>query len=86
MPAYSTRLKYESETWKLLPHNSSDVMGAVDPVWTESNWDVIKLRVYNVQDSSYDNLILLLGIGVTVLSYLAIGIAKAFIRKALKRD
>ncbi|KAI5648110.1 hypothetical protein M9H77_34115 [Catharanthus roseus] len=86
VPAYSTRLKYESETWKLLPHNSADVMGAVDPVWTESNWDVIKLRVYNVQDSSYDNLILLLGIGVTVLSYLAIGIAKAFIRKALKRD
>ncbi|KAJ7960071.1 Nicastrin [Quillaja saponaria] len=35
VPAYSTRLKFESGIWNVLPSNSSDTMGAVDPVWTE---------------------------------------------------
>ncbi|XP_059307232.1 nicastrin isoform X2 [Lycium ferocissimum] len=86
VPAYSTRLKYESETWEVLPHNSSDTMGAADPVWTESNWDTIRLRVYTVQDTRFDSWILLLGATVTVLSYIIIVISKAFITKALKRD
>ncbi|KAJ8551714.1 hypothetical protein K7X08_021729 [Anisodus acutangulus] len=86
VPAYSTRLKYESDTWEVLPHNSSDTMGAADPVWTESNWDTIRLRVYTVQDTRFDSWILLLGITVTVLSYIIIVISKAFITKALKRD
>lgn len=86
VPAYSTRLKFESETWKVLPLNSSNIMEAADAVWTESNWDTIQLRVYTIQGSSYDNLILLSGIAVTVLSYIATVIVKAFIRKALKRD
>ncbi|KAL3525034.1 hypothetical protein ACH5RR_013406 [Cinchona calisaya] len=86
VPAYSTRLKFESDTWKLLPLNSSDIIGAADPVWTESNWDTITLRVYTIQHSSYDRLILLLGIAVTVLAYLAIVITRSFIRKALKQD
>ncbi|KAM3283316.1 hypothetical protein P3S67_026961 [Capsicum chacoense] len=33
-PAYSTRLKYDTDTWEVLPHNSSDTMGEADPVWT----------------------------------------------------
>ncbi|XP_055828561.1 nicastrin isoform X2 [Solanum dulcamara] len=86
VPAYSTRLKYKSETWEVLPHNSSDTMGEADPVWTESNWNMIRLRVYTVQDTKFDQLILLLGITVTVLSYIIIVISKAFITKALKRD
>ncbi|CAN4126880.1 unnamed protein product [Withania somnifera] len=86
VPAYSTRLKYESDTWEVLPHNSSDAMGTADPVWTESNWDTIRLRVYTVQDTRFDQLILLLGITVTVLSYIVIVISKAFITKSLKRD
>lgn len=86
VPAYSTRLKFESETWKVLPLNSSNIMEAADPVWTESNWDTIQLRVYTMQDSSYDNLILFSGIAVTVLAYLAVLFVNAFIRKALKRD
>ena len=86
VPAYSTRLKYEYETWEVLPHNSSDTMEEADPVWTESNWDRIRLRVYTVQDSGFDLLVLLLGITVTVLSYIVIVISKAFITKALKRD
>lgn len=61
-------------------------MGEADPVWTESNWETIKLRVYTVQDTRFDTWILLLGIAVTVLSYIITVMAKAFITKALKRD
>lgn len=86
VPAYSTRLKFEADSWSVLPYNASDVLGEADPVWTESNWDVIQLRVYTVQDSSFDYLVLFLGISVTVLAYLTILIIKTFIRKALKRD
>ncbi|KAL2499032.1 Nicastrin [Abeliophyllum distichum] len=86
VPAYSTRLNYESGSWTVLPYNSSDDMSAADPVWTESNWDTISLRVYKVQNAAYDGLILLSGIVVTVLSYLLILITRTFIQKALKRD
>ncbi|KAK2968045.1 hypothetical protein RJ640_003779 [Escallonia rubra] len=86
VPAYSTRLNFESETWKVLPQNTSDPMGLMDPVWSESNWNTIQLRVYSVQNATYDHLILLLGILVTVLAYLAIVMVRTFISKALKRD
>ena len=86
IPTYSTRLEYESGSWKLLPPNSSDPMGVVDPVWTESNWDVIGLRVYTMQDTTYDRLILLAGLGITGFSYFAIEVTKAIIAKSLKRD
>lgn len=86
VPAYSTRLKFESGIWTVLPPNSSDPMGMSDPVWTESNWNAIGLRVYTVQDPGYDRLVLLGGISVTVLAYVAIVITRAFITKALKRD
>lgn len=86
VPAYSTRLKFESEIWKVLPPNSSDPMGLADPVWAESNWNTISVRVYTVQDASYDYLILVIGIAVTVLAYVAIAITRAFITKSMKRD
>ncbi|KAL6537670.1 hypothetical protein OROHE_012297 [Orobanche hederae] len=87
VPAYSTRLKYdESGSWIVLPINSSDIMSVEDPVWTESNWDTINVRVYIVQTAAYDHLILLLGILVTLFASLLIVIARAVIRKALKRD
>ncbi|KAI7753253.1 hypothetical protein M8C21_006781 [Ambrosia artemisiifolia] len=86
VPAYSTRLKYESESWTVLPPNSSDPMGAADPVWTESNWNTIRLRVYSIQGAAYDHLVLVSGVVVTALSYLLIIIIKAFIAKALKQD
>lgn len=86
IPAYSPRLKYESDMWKLLPYNSSDSMGQVDPVWTESNWNTIGLRVYTSQGATYDRLILGLGIAVTLTAYLVIAITRKFIAKALKRD
>lgn len=86
VPAYSTRLKFESGSWKVLPPNSSDPMGMVDPVWTESNWDAIGLRVYTVQDSTYDHFVLLGGISITVLAYVAIVTTRTFITKTLKQD
>ncbi|KAF3445173.1 hypothetical protein FNV43_RR14867 [Rhamnella rubrinervis] len=72
VPAYSTRLKFQSGTWIVLPSDSSDPMGMLDPIWTESNWNAIGLRVYTVQSVSYDRLVLLGGIAITVLAYLAI--------------
>lgn len=86
VPAYSTRLKYESGSWTVLPSSSSDMMGAKDPVWTESNWDQIRVRVYTVQNDAYDRVILLLGILVTLLAYLVIVVGRTLVRKALKRD
>ncbi|XP_044468163.1 nicastrin isoform X3 [Mangifera indica] len=86
VPAYSTRLKFESGTWNVLPSDSSDPLGLVDPVWTESNWDVIGLRVYTVQNASYDRLVLLGGVTITILACLAIVLTRRFITKALKQD
>lgn len=88
VPAYSTRLKYESAlgTWTILPPNSSDPMGEADPVWAESNWNVIGLRVYSVQGGGYDRAVFWSGVAVTVFSYFLIKIIKAFIAKALKQD
>ncbi|KAG5247266.1 nicastrin-related family protein [Salix suchowensis] len=86
VPAYSTRLNYESETWHVLPSDSSDPMGMVDPVWTESNWDTIRLQVYTAQNVAFDRLVLLAGIAITIMAYLAIVLTRVYIAKALKRD
>ncbi|XP_058108346.1 nicastrin isoform X2 [Magnolia sinica] len=86
VPAYSTRLKFEAESWHVLPANASDPMGMVDPIWTESFWDTISLRVYTVQSSAYDRFILLGGVAVTIAAYIAIIAARAFFTKALKHD
>ncbi|KAH9735420.1 Nicastrin [Citrus sinensis] len=84
--AYSTRLMFESGTWNVLPPNSSDSMGSVDPVSTESNWNTIGLWVYTIQNGAYDHLILIGGIAVTISAYFMIALARSFITKALKRD
>ncbi|KAK2440419.1 hypothetical protein P8452_19522 [Trifolium repens] len=86
VPAYSTRLKFESGVWSILPVNSSDKMGLVDPVWTESNWNTIGIRVYTVQIAAYDRVVLVGGITLTILAYLAIAVTRTFIAKATKRD
>lgn len=70
----------------MLPANATDPMEVLDPIWTESNWDAIGLRVYQVQDASYDRLVFLGGIAITVLAYLLILTARAIIMKALKQD
>ncbi|XP_008457115.1 nicastrin isoform X1 [Cucumis melo] len=86
IPAYSTRLKFESGYWSVLPPNSSDHLGAVDPVWTESNWNTIGLRIYTIQAAAYDRFVLLGGITTTILAYFAIVAVRSSIIKALKRD
>ncbi|KAL1365396.1 hypothetical protein HN51_013432 [Arachis hypogaea] len=86
VPAYSTRLKYESGVWNVLPSNSSDIMGIVDPIWTESNWNSIGMRVYTVQNAAYDRIVLFGGIALTILSYLGVAFSRALITKAMKRD
>ena len=69
-----------------MPPSSSDIMGVVDPVWTESNWNSIGMRVYTVQIAAYDRVVLFGGIALTILSYLAIAVSRALITKAMKRD
>ncbi|OEL17070.1 Nicastrin [Dichanthelium oligosanthes] len=86
VPAYSTRVKFEDNAWRVLPANLSDPMGVVDPVWTESYWNTIGLRVYAVQDSTYDWLILLGGLSITAASYCAVHVGRAYISKVIKRD
>ena len=86
VPAYSTRLKYADGAWTILPQNTSDSMGMVDPIWAERNWNTIGVQVYTVQYSAYDNAILVAGITVTTLAYIGIMVAKSFITKALKQD
>jgi nicastrin len=61
-------------------------MGLVDPVWTESNWNTIGIRVYTVQIAAYDRVVLLGGITLTILAYLAIAVTRTFVAKATKRD
>lgn len=86
VPAYSTRLKFQSGTWIVLPSNSTDPMGTLDPIWTESNWNAIGLRVYTVQTATYDRLVLLGGIALTGCAYVAVIITKACVAKILKQD
>ncbi|KAH0885099.1 hypothetical protein HID58_061195 [Brassica napus] len=86
VPAYSTRLKYADGAWTILPQNTSDSMGMVDPIWAERNWNTIGVQVYTVQYSAYDNAVLVAGITVTTLAYIGIMVAKSFITKALKQD
>ncbi|KAE8709746.1 nicastrin-like isoform X2 [Hibiscus syriacus] len=77
----TTRLKFDSGTWKVLTPNSGDPMGMLDPVWTESNRNTIGPRVYTVQEAAYDRLVLLGGLTVTAFAYLAIVLTRANITK-----
>lgn len=86
VPAYSTRLKFENDLWHVMPANDSDPMGSVDPIWTESYWNTIGLRVYTVQSSTYDRLVLIGGVILTVGAYIAAIAISTCLSKALKQD
>lgn len=86
IPAYSTRLTSEGNSWQVIPANASDSMGLVDPVWTESYWGTLGLRIYKVQSSAYDHLVLLGGVAVTAAAYLAVIVTRTCLVKALKHD
>eukprot|EP00250_Pteridium_aquilinum_P005740 c15793_g1_i1 orf=779-2905(-) len=84
VPAYSTRLRYGASGWLVIPAASGDKMGEADPVYTESYWKVLGVRVYTKESSSFDALILITGIGVTVGSFFIILNTKSVFRKRLK--
>ena len=84
VPAYSTCLTYESNSWKVISIQPNDTMGKVDPVWTERFWKTLGVRVYLQHNPFFDELILLSGLVVTLGSFLAILSTKAFFMKALK--
>lgn len=84
VPAYSTRLQYGASGWLVIPAASGDKMGELDPVYTESYWKVLGVRVYTKESTIFDGLVLLMGIVVTVGSFFTILSAKAVFRKRLK--
>ncbi|CAA7401371.1 unnamed protein product [Spirodela intermedia] len=86
VPAYSPRLKFEHGSWRITGGHAADPMGQVDPVWTESYWNTISVRIYKVQSSAFDNLVLLGGITLTLLAYVTVVCTKAFLMKTLKHD
>ncbi|KAM0949128.1 putative nicastrin [Dioscorea sansibarensis] len=86
IPSYSTRLTFEGSSWHVIPANASDTMALVDPVWTESYWGTIGLRIYKVQSSAYDHLVLLGGVAVTAAAYIAVIVTRTCLVKALKHD
>ena len=59
-------------------------MGEVDPVFTESYWKVLGVRVYTKESSIFDGVVLFLGMLVTVMSFFIILGSKAAFRKRLK--
>ncbi|XP_078444632.1 Zn-dependent exopeptidases superfamily protein [Wolffia australiana] len=86
VPAYSPRLQYVGGSWRLGGVHESDPAGGVDPVWTESFWNSISVRIYRAQSPGFNRLVLNSGMLLTFLSYGAIVCARAFLMKALKRD
>lgn len=86
VPSYSTRLKFEGDSWNVLPVNTSDPLGAADPVWTESYWNTIGLRIYKVQSSTYDRLVLITGVLLTVSTYFIAIAIKDYLTRVMKRD
>lgn len=85
VPAYSTRLQYGSTGWLVVPAASGDKMGEVDPIFTESYWKSLEVKVYTTENSFFDCLILAFGVAITVGSFFTILSVKALLRKRLKR-
>lgn len=85
VPAYSTRLEYGSSGWLVIPAASGDTMGEADPVYTESYWKTVGVTLYTKESSSYDVLILIAGLVVTLGSFFSVLTMKSAFRKRLKR-
>ncbi|CAM6086764.1 unnamed protein product [Calypogeia fissa] len=86
VPAYSPRLRYETYGWRLIPATPGDIMSEVDPVWTESYWKSLTVRLFLEESSRHDEIILTWGLAMTVGSFLAIATSKAVLCRRLKRD
>ncbi|KAG6547977.1 hypothetical protein Mapa_010799 [Marchantia paleacea] len=85
VPAYSPRLQFEAASWKVVAAEPGDTMSEMDPVWTESFWKSISVRLYLRESSSQDELILGVGTALTVGSFFAVFFTKAVFHKRLKR-
>lgn len=86
VPAYSPRLRYDAYGWKLIPAAPGDIMSEADPVWTESYWRFLTVRVFLEESSRHDAIVLAWGFAVTVGSYLVLMTGKGVLYKRLKRD
>ncbi|KAH7352865.1 hypothetical protein KP509_19G068000 [Ceratopteris richardii] len=84
VPAYSTRLHYTASGWQTLPPSSTDVLGNVDPVYTESYWRVLGVRIFMKESSAFDTWILIMGMAITVVSFMTILSMKSAFKKRLK--
>ncbi|MCO5567551.1 hypothetical protein L7F22_021245 [Adiantum nelumboides] len=84
VPAYSTRLQYAAVGWRVIPAMSGDVMGKADPVYTESYWKVLGVRVFSKESSTFEGWIFISGMGIMVGSFVISLFAKSFFRKRLK--
>ncbi|CAI7783637.1 unnamed protein product [Closterium sp. NIES-54] len=85
IPALSPRLVFNSTHWSIAPPRPGSHGDLVDPVWTESFWQHLKLRSYLVDDPIWDASILLGGVvWVVVLCVLVTWADKAITQK-LKR-
>ncbi|MCO5593528.1 hypothetical protein L7F22_047542 [Adiantum nelumboides] len=84
VPAYSTRLQYAADGWRVIPAVTGDVMGKADPVYTESYWKVLGVRVFSKESSTFEGWIFILGMGIMVGSFVISLFAKSSFRKRLK--
>ncbi|CAI5999542.1 unnamed protein product [Closterium sp. NIES-65] len=85
IPALSPRLVFNNTHWSIVPPRPGSHGDLVDPVWTESFWQHLKLRSYLVDDPIWDASILFGGVvWVVVLCVLVTWADKAVTQK-LKR-
>lgn len=81
VPAYSTRLEYVENFWKIL--SPSSVLEEIDPIWTESFWQKLSVRSFLQDSSKMDTFLFGTGVIMTATSIVVIGVTKTLFRKRL---
>ncbi|KAF9186718.1 hypothetical protein BGZ51_001800 [Haplosporangium sp. Z 767] len=66
--------------------NSYYILDASKPVWTESTWDPVGLRLFDVISPAAQYVELAVGIVLTLVSIGAVWYSRRFLRKTLKED
>jgi hypothetical protein len=61
-------------------------MSEVDPVWTESYWKTLTVRLFLEESPRHDASVLTWGLALTLGSLLTAVISKVMLCKRLKRD
>ncbi|CAI5482479.1 unnamed protein product [Closterium sp. Yama58-4] len=85
IPALSPRLVFNSTHWSIAPPRPGSHGDLVDPVWTESFWQHLKLRSYLVDDPIWDASILLGGVVWVVVLCVLVNWADKAVTQTLKR-